>query len=52
MILFIVMPLWAMLTKSVQNAQGEFVGLANFATIFRQPVYGTPLVTRSPWGYW
>ena len=34
MILFIVMPLWAMLTKSVQNAQGEFVGLANFAHYF------------------
>ncbi|NMV05789.1 putative 2-aminoethylphosphonate ABC transporter permease subunit, partial [Vibrio parahaemolyticus] len=27
-------PLWAMLTKSVQNANGEFVGLANFATYF------------------
>ncbi|OQQ03472.1 phosphonate ABC transporter permease [Vibrio campbellii] len=32
MVLFILMPLWAMLTKSVQNANGEFVGLANFAT--------------------
>lgn len=34
MVLFILMPLWAMLTKSVQNADGEFVGLANFATYF------------------
>ncbi|ELA8359814.1 TPA: putative 2-aminoethylphosphonate ABC transporter permease subunit [Vibrio alginolyticus] len=34
MVLFILMPLWAMLTKSVQNANGEFVGLANFATYF------------------
>ncbi|MDK9778753.1 putative 2-aminoethylphosphonate ABC transporter permease subunit [Vibrio sp. D401a] len=34
MVLFISMPLWAMLTKSVQNANGEFVGLANFATYF------------------
>lgn len=34
MILFILMPLWAMLTKSVQNSDGEFVGLANFASYF------------------
>ncbi|WP_104035817.1 putative 2-aminoethylphosphonate ABC transporter permease subunit [Vibrio jasicida] len=34
MVLFILMPLWTMLTKSVQNANGEFVGLANFATYF------------------
>lgn len=31
MMLFIVMPLWAMLAKSVENSQGEFIGLANFA---------------------
>ncbi|MDF4735829.1 putative 2-aminoethylphosphonate ABC transporter permease subunit [Vibrio parahaemolyticus] len=34
MILFILMPLWAMLAKSVQNSDGEFVGLTNFATYF------------------
>ncbi|HCE3510531.1 TPA: putative 2-aminoethylphosphonate ABC transporter permease subunit [Vibrio parahaemolyticus] len=34
MILFILMPLCAMLAKSVQNSDGEFVGLANFATYF------------------
>ncbi len=34
MILFILMPLWVMLAKSVQNSDGEFVGLANFATYF------------------
>ncbi|MCZ5986241.1 putative 2-aminoethylphosphonate ABC transporter permease subunit [Vibrio parahaemolyticus] len=34
MILFILMPLWAMLVKSVQNSDGEFVRLANFATYF------------------
>ncbi|HBC3422530.1 putative 2-aminoethylphosphonate ABC transporter permease subunit [Vibrio parahaemolyticus] len=34
MILFILLPLWAMLAKSVQNSDGEFVGLANFATYF------------------
>ncbi|MBY7800018.1 putative 2-aminoethylphosphonate ABC transporter permease subunit [Vibrio fluvialis] len=32
--LFILMPLWAMLIKSVQNRAGEYVGLANFATYF------------------
>lgn len=34
MVLFILMPLWAMLTKSVQNSDGDFVGLANFVTYF------------------
>ncbi|MEC7942359.1 MAG: putative 2-aminoethylphosphonate ABC transporter permease subunit [Pseudomonadota bacterium] len=34
MTLFILMPLWAMLKKSVQNTNGEFVGLQNFATYF------------------
>ncbi|MEZ9291638.1 putative 2-aminoethylphosphonate ABC transporter permease subunit [Vibrio lentus] len=34
MTLFILMPLWAMLKKSVQSADGEFVGLQNFATYF------------------
>lgn len=34
MALFILMPLWAMLKTSVQNSDGAFVGLANFATYF------------------
>lgn len=34
MVLFILMPLWAMLTKSMQNSDGQFVGLQNFATYF------------------
>lgn len=34
MSLFILMPLWAMLKKSVQNNEGDFVGLQNFATYF------------------
>lgn len=34
MLLFIVTPLAAMLVKSVQNEQGEFVGLAYFAQYF------------------
>ncbi|ENM5738292.1 putative 2-aminoethylphosphonate ABC transporter permease subunit, partial [Vibrio mimicus] len=34
MLVFIVAPLVAMLAKSVQNAQGEFVGLTYFAQYF------------------
>ena len=30
MMLFIIMPLWAMMKKSVQNSDGDFVGLDNF----------------------
>ncbi|MEZ9330499.1 putative 2-aminoethylphosphonate ABC transporter permease subunit [Vibrio breoganii] len=37
MLVFILMPLWAMLTKSVQNSSGEFVGLENFVTYFSSP---------------
>ncbi|KXF83049.1 putative 2-aminoethylphosphonate ABC transporter permease subunit [Enterovibrio coralii] len=29
--LFLLFPLWSMLKKSVQNSDGEFVGMANFA---------------------
>lgn len=31
---FILMPLWAMLKKSVQNGDGDYVGLQNFANYF------------------
>ncbi|MEI8595686.1 putative 2-aminoethylphosphonate ABC transporter permease subunit [Photobacterium sp. Hal280] len=34
---FIVAPLLAMLQKSVHNSEGDFVGLANFATYFASP---------------
>ncbi|OCH23082.1 phosphonate ABC transporter permease [Aliivibrio logei] len=34
MSLFILLPLWAMLKKSVLNNNGEFVGFDNFATYF------------------
>ncbi len=44
MILFILMPLWAMLAKSVQNSDGEFVGLANLRLIFLLQACGFPLV--------
>ncbi|WP_390625274.1 putative 2-aminoethylphosphonate ABC transporter permease subunit [Vibrio neonatus] len=37
MMLFVAMPLWAMLTKSVQNSNGDFVGLSNFITYFSSP---------------
>ncbi|WP_422636344.1 putative 2-aminoethylphosphonate ABC transporter permease subunit [Vibrio neptunius] len=36
LVIFIVMPLWAMLAKSVQGTEGQFVGLANFASYFSQ----------------
>ncbi|MDA0119737.1 putative 2-aminoethylphosphonate ABC transporter permease subunit [Vibrio sp. T11.5] len=36
LVVFIVMPLWAMLAKSVQGTEGQFVGLANFASYFSQ----------------
>lgn len=35
--LFVLGPLVAMLQKSVQNSQGDFVGLANFAEYFASP---------------
>lgn len=34
MALFVLMPLWAMLVKALQNNHGEFVGLANFTEYF------------------
>lgn len=34
---FVIGPLFAMLQKSVLNADGEFVGLANFVTYFASP---------------
>lgn len=34
MMLFIIMPLWAMMKKSVQNSDGDFVGLDNFLAYF------------------
>ena len=34
----IALPLWALLSKSFLNAQGEFVGLANYAAYFANPI--------------
>ncbi len=33
----VVLPLWALLSKSFQNQNGAFVGLANYATYFTNP---------------
>lgn len=38
LVISIVLPLWALLSKSFLNAQGDFVGLANFAAYFANPV--------------
>ena len=41
---FLLLPLAAILIKSVQNRAGDFIGLANFAEYFR-----TPALARSIW---
>ncbi len=46
--LFIAVPLWALLSKSVQNADGAFVGLANFQRYFSTPALVRAL-TNSLW---
>ncbi len=42
LILIVAAPLWSLLSKSVEDGQGAFVGLANFATYF-----GTPALVAS-----
>src|SRR4029078_6423677 len=37
LLITIALPLWALLSKSFQNIDGQFVGLANFATYFSTP---------------
>ncbi|GBD48348.1 putative 2-aminoethylphosphonate ABC transporter permease subunit [Methylopila sp. Yamaguchi] len=37
LVLIIALPLWTLLSKSVQNVDGQFVGLANFAAYVRSP---------------
>jgi iron(III) transport system permease protein len=37
LIIFLAIPLWALLSKSVQNADGAFVGFANFQRYFSTP---------------
>ena len=44
LLLVIAFPLWALLSKSFQNANGQFVGLANYARYFSTPtLYGSIL---------
>jgi iron(III) transport system permease protein len=44
LIVFMAIPLWALLSKSVQNADGAFVGLANFQRYFSTPALVQALV--------
>ena len=37
LVLSIALPLWALLSKSFQNASGEFIGLANYLRYFSTP---------------
>jgi iron(III) transport system permease protein len=37
LLVVIALPLWALLSKSFQNADGAFIGLANFRTYFTTP---------------
>src|SRR3712207_7815878 len=38
LLLAIALPLWALLSKSFQDADGGFVGLANYRTYFTTPM--------------
>lgn len=44
LILIIALPLWTLLSKSVQSVDGQFVGLANFAAYVRSPTLVASLV--------
>lgn len=44
LVLLIAVPLWSLLSKSVQNSNGQFVGLANFARYI-----ATPALVASLW---
>lgn len=44
LVVIILLPLWALLSKSVQDDAGRFVGLANFVTYFT-----TPALIASMW---
>ena len=42
LVLAIALPLWALLSKSFQDAQGQFIGLANYIRYFSTPtLYGS-----------
>ena len=44
MLVTLVLPLWSLLSKSFQNQNGEFVGLANYVLYF-----STPALFESVW---
>lgn len=44
LLLLIAVPLWSLLSKAVQNAQGAFIGLGNFERYF-----ATPALVNSLW---
>lgn len=44
LVLLIAVPLWSLLSKSVQNSNGQFVGLANFSRYI-----ATPALVASVW---
>lgn len=48
LVIFIALPLWALLSKSVQGPDGGFVGLANFQRYFATPALVRAL-TNSLW---
>jgi iron(III) transport system permease protein len=44
LVVIIALPLWALLSKSFQDGQGAFVGLANYRTYFTTPALAVSLV--------
>jgi iron(III) transport system permease protein len=44
LVIFVALPLWALLSKSFQDGDGKFVGLANYVRYF-----STPALFRSLW---
>jgi iron(III) transport system permease protein len=44
LVLIIALPLWALLSKSLENGEGRFVGLANFVTYATTPTLVASLV--------
>ena len=47
---FVLLPLYTMMSKSVENKVGDFVGLANYAEYFSTPAlfFSAKTRTRSP----
>ena len=43
LVLTVLLPLWALLSKSFQAGDGSFVGLANFQAYFANPALATSI---------